>query len=246
MENTLLIGLSRQAALSRQLDIIANNMANTRTAGYKAENVMFEEYLMPTASIEDVSGRDQNLSYVIDQGLARNFSTGTLESTGNDLNVAVEGSGWLVVQTPGGERYTRNGELALNPNGELVTSAGYRVLGEGGPIVFAREDTNIKIARDGTVSTSSGEKGKLRLVEFDNLGSLSKEGENLYSAGEDPFPATESRIAQGMIERSNVRPVLETTRMIEVTRAYVNNAKMMEKIQELRRTSIERLAAVPA
>ena len=245
MENTLLIGLSRQATLARQLDVIANNLANVRTSGYKSESMMFEEFLMPTARVDDMTGQDQNLSYVIDSGLARDFTTGMFETTGNELDVALEGEGWMVVETPAGERYTRNGEFSLNSEGELVNSSGHRVLGDGGPIVFTSEDTSIVIAADGIISSSSGEKGKLRIVEFEIMSSLSKEGENLYSSSTEPTAAQFPRVAQGMIERSNVQPVLETARMIEVTRAYVSNAKMMEKLEELRRTSLQTLAAVP-
>ncbi len=245
MENTLLIGLSRQAALGRQLDVIANNLANVRTSGYKSESLVFEEFLMPVANVNDMTGSDQNLSYVIDNGLARDFSAGSFERTDNDFDLAINGEGWMVVETPDGERYTRNGEFSLNSQGELVNNAGLRVLGEGGPIVFGSEDTGVVFAPDGTVSSSSGEKGRIRLVEFENMAALRKEGENLYSAIVQPNAATSSRVAQGMVERSNVQAILETTRMIQVTRAYVSNAKMMEKVEELRRTSIERLAAVP-
>lgn len=245
MENALLIGLSRQAALGRQLDVIANNLANARTSGYKTERLMFEEYLMPTANINDMRGRDQHLSYVIDRGLARDHSMGSFERTGNDFDVAIEGPGWMVIETPEGERYTRNGEFGLNPQGELVNNSGFRVLGDGGPIVFGSQDANITIAADGTVSSSSGEKGKIRLVEFEDLAAMRKEGENLYQTDLQPTAAAESRLAQGMIERSNVQTVLETTRMIEVTRAYVSTAKAIDKMNELRRKSIETLSAVP-
>ncbi len=246
MENTLLIGLSRQATLERKLDVIANNLANLRTAGYKSENPVFEEFIMPTASINDVAGRDQNLSYVIDTGLLRDFTTGQLERTDNDFDVAISGEGWLVVETPEGERYTRNGELTLNSNGELVTNQGFRVLGDAGPIVFGPTETDVEIAGDGTISSSEGVKGKLQIVEFEDQGNLAKEGDSLYSSEEDSRPATDFQVTQGMIERSNVRAIVETARMIEVTRAYVSNAKMMEQLSELRRSSIQRLAETPA
>jgi flagellar basal-body rod protein FlgF len=246
MENTLLIGLSRQATLERKLDVIANNLANLRTAGYKSEDPVFEEFLMPNASINDVIGRDQSLSYVIDTGLLRDFSTGQLERTDNDFDVAISGEGWLVVEAPEGERYSRNGELTLNSNGELVSNQGFRILGDAGPIVFGPTETNIEIAGDGTISSSEGVKGKLRIVEFENQGDLEKEGNSLYSSESDPRPATDFQVTQGMIERSNVRAIVETARMIEVTRAYVSNAKMMEKLSELRRSSIQRLAETPA
>ena len=245
MENTLLIGLSRQVTLERKLDVIANNLANLRTAGFKSEDPVFEEFLMPTASIDDMLGQDRNLSYVIDSGLIRDFTTGQIEHTDNDFDVAISGEGWLVVDAPEGERYTRNGELTLNSNGELVTNQGFRVLGDAGPIVFGPSETDISIAGDGTISSSEGVKGRLRVVEFENQGTLLKEGDSLYSSESAPLAATSFQITQGSIERSNVRAVVETARMIEVTRAYVSNAKMMEQLSELRRSSIQRLAEIP-
>lgn len=245
MENALLIGLSRQAALGRQLDIVANNMANMRTAGYKSESLMFEEFLMPVAREQDMTGKDRNLSYVIDSGLSRDFSEGQFESTNNDLDIAIQGKGWLVVEMPDGERYTRDGELKLNVNGELVTTDGRRVLGEGGPIVFNSDERNISFGADGSISSSAGEKGRLRIVAFEQEGGLVKEGENLFSSKETPQPAQDFRLAQGMIERSNVKPVIETARMIEVTRAYVSVAQMLEQLQNLRRDAIDQLGNLP-
>lgn len=246
MENTLLIGLSRQTALARNLDIIANNIANMRTAGFKAESLVFEEFLMPTASIDDMTGEDRRLSYVIDNGTVRDGTTGEIENTGNDFDVALSGDGWFVVDTAAGERYTRNGELTLNPDGELVTNQGHRIIGDAGPIVFGPDEIDVKIAGDGTVSSSIGVKGKLRIVDFENPGTLSKEGESLYRASTAPTDATNFNIIQGAVERSNVRAVIETSRMIEVTRAYTSNAQMMEQLSDLRRDSISRLADVPA
>lgn len=245
MENALLIGLSRQSALARQLEVIANNMANLRTPGYKGESMMFEEYLMPGAEMSGLDGADARLSYVYDVGLARDFSTGNFERTGNELDIAIEGKGWLAVQTADGERYTRDGGLKISTDGILVTGRGQPVLGDGGPIQFAPEDHGIVIAADGTVSTADGERGRLRIVAFERESGLVKEGDNLFGAAEVPAAAQDIRVVQGMIERSNVQPVRETARMIEVTRAYVSTAQLLEKMQDLRADAIEKLGTVP-
>lgn len=247
MENALLIGLSRQTALARQLDVIANNMANMRTAGFKGENLVFEEYLMPVAEMRNLPGADGRLSYVIDVGLARDFSEGEYAHTGNPLDIAVVGKGWFVVETPEGERYTRDGGFKISPEGELVTGRGYRVLGEGGPITFVPQDRDITFAPDGTVAASTGEKGRLRVVGFEAEHLLEKVGDNLFAGGGAAAAAIdEPRIAQGMIERSNVRPVIETARMIEITRAYTSIASALDQMQTLRRDAIERLGTLPA
>ncbi|MCB1435743.1 MAG: flagellar basal-body rod protein FlgF [Rhodobiaceae bacterium] len=245
MENALLIGLSRQTALARQLEVIANNMANLRTPGFKGESLMFEEYLMPGAQVTDASGSDARLSYVYDVGLARDFSTGQFERTDNELDVAIEGQGWLVAETPEGPRYTRDGALKISAEGLLVSGAGNTILGEGGPIQFAPGDHDIVIANDGTISTADGERGRLKLVAFENQSTLEKIGNNMFSASEEPKAADKVRIVQGMIERSNVQPVVETARMIEVTRAYATTAQLLDQMQDLRRDAIERLGTVP-
>jgi flagellar basal-body rod protein FlgF len=121
------------------------------------------------------------------------------------------------------------------------------VLGDGGPITLDPNDTNISIARDGTISTPAGERGKLRLVRFENPSQLARYGDNLFSADAPPLPAEpRTRLVQGSLEKSNVRPILEIGRMIEVTRAYTTLANLMSRTDELRRSAIERLADVPA
>jgi flagellar basal-body rod protein FlgF len=253
MENALLIGLSRQAALERQLDVVANNIANVNTVGYKADGALFEEFLMPGAHEDNFVGSDRRLSYVQDRGTFRNFAQGAPEQTKNPLDVAVDGSGFLVVQTPAGERYTRDGGLQLNSQGQLVTVAGNTVLGTGGPIVFQPTDHDINITPDGTITVVEGNgrtdsvRGKLRLVSFPDAQQLLKEGLNLYTAGEGAAqPDTKSVVRQGFTEKSNVNSVAEMSRMIEVTRAYTQISTLLQQQSELQKTAIQQLADVPA
>src|SRR5262245_9201699 len=255
MENTLLIGLSRQMALRRELDVVANNIANLNTTGLKADGNIFHEHLMPVARAEQFRGADRRLSYVIDQVSWHDFSQGPLQNTGNPLDIAIEGKAFLAVETPRGERYTRNGALQINARGELVTSEGYRVLGENGPIVFQRQDRDISVARDGTITvregvlpTSQGVRGKLRLVAFGRPERLKKDSTSLYVApnGVAPEVNPDAAVVQGVIEKSNVKAVAEMTRMLDVTRTYTQIAGMLQQHGDLRRTAIERLAEVPA
>jgi flagellar basal-body rod protein FlgF/flagellar basal-body rod protein FlgG len=247
MENALLIGLSRQTAMRRSLDVIANNIANMNTTGFKADGFVFEEFRR-SAARSGVPGADQRVSFVVDRATWTDFRAGGVQQTGNPLDVAVDGTGFLVVQTPRGERYTRNGALQINATGELVTADGNRVLGESGPIVFQPQDRAITVARDGTISAGDVGRGKLRLVEFAQAGRLEKDVGATFSApaGLAPQPVTQTRVVQGAIEKSNVQGVLEMTRMIEATRAYANIAQMSEQQSALRKTAIERLADVPA
>jgi flagellar basal-body rod protein FlgF len=253
MENTLLVGLSRQTLLERQLDVVANNIANVNTTGYKADSSLFEEFLTSGAHEDNFVGADRRVSYVQDRATYRDFSQGAADQTKNPLDVAIDGSGFLVVQTPAGERYTRDGGLQLNNQGQLVTVAGNPVLGTSGPIVFQPTDHDINVAPDGTITVVTGNsmvdsvRGKLRLVSFADAQKLLKEGANLYSAGEGAAqPDATSVVQQGFIEKSNVSAVSEMSRMIEVTRAYTQISTLLQQQSDLHKTAIQQLAEVPA
>ncbi len=240
IENAQLISLSRQIALQRQLDVVANNVANINTTGFKAEQLLFEEYVMPVARDQTFPNLDQPLSYVQDWATVHDLSAGAMLQTGNDLDVALNGEGFFAVQTAGGERWTRSGAFQIDSNGMLVDMSGNPVLGTGGPIQFGPEETGITIAADGAISTSAGPKGQLRLVEFANAQELSREGANLYAGG-TPVAATNTRVMQGFIERSNVSGVAEMAEMIRVTNAYQSIASLSERQDDLRRSAIQRL-----
>jgi flagellar basal-body rod protein FlgF/flagellar basal-body rod protein FlgG len=256
MENASLIGLSRQIALHRELEVVANNIANMDTNGYKADGSVFHEFLMPVARHGNFQGPDQRLSYVHDRATWHNHSPGPTRVTGNPLDITIDGDAFLVVQTSRGERYTRNGALQINGQGELVTSAGDRVLGEGGPIQFQVNDNNVSINPDGTITvregattTSDSARGRLRLVRFDRVQTLLKDGSSLFRTPEGMAPqpaATNVRVVQGTLEQSNVRPVVEMSRMIELTRTYTQISQLLQQAGEQRRQAIDRLAEVPA
>lgn len=238
--NAQLIGLSRQIALQRQMDVVANNIANVNTTGFKAENLLFEEYVMPVARNQDFPTLDQPLSYVQDWATMHDLSGGAMVQTGNEFDVALNGDGFFAVQTPAGERWSKSGALQLDATGTLVNSSGHPVLGEGGPIQFGAEETGLLIAADGSVSSSAGAKGRLRLVEFANAQELTREGQNLFAGG-TPIAATNTRVMQGFIEKSNVSGVSEMAEMIRVTRAYESAATMAQKQDDMRRDAIRRL-----
>lgn len=240
IENAQLISLSRQIALQRQMDVVANNMANINTSGFKAENILFEEYVMPVARDQDFPRLDQPLSYVQDWATMHDLTGGAMVQTGNELDVALNGDGFFAVQTPAGERWTKSGAFQLSANGTLVDLNGNAVLGEGGPIQFGPEETGILIAGDGSISTSAGPKGRLRLVDFANPQALTREGNNLFAGGA-PRVAGNTRVMQGFTENSNVSGVAEMAEMIRVTRAYESAANLAQKQDELRRTAIQRL-----
>lgn len=245
MQNALFVGVSSQVALQRELDVIANNMANVSTNGFKGRNSRFQEYLMPTARADSFTPPDRRISYVIDQGTTLNLDQGPVEQTGNPLDVAVKGTAFIAVQSPGGERYTRNGALTVNAQGQLVTSDGFAVAGDGGPITVNPQETGLSIGPDGTVSTNLGIRGRIKLVTFANPGNLVNEGANLYSSTAPARPAgLDGRLESGALERSNVSPVLEMTRLMDVNRSYALVTSMISRMDELRGTAISKLANV--
>ena len=254
MENALLVGLSRQMTLERQMDVVANNVANVNTNGYKADKSLFQEYLKSGAHEDNFVGRDRAVSYVQDFGTFKDLSQGPSEQTKNPLDVAIDGGGFLVVQTPAGERYTRDGGLQINNQGQLVTQSGNPVLGTSGPIVFQPTDHDISIAADGNITVLEGVnridsvRGKLRVVNFADAQKLVKEGSNLYSAGPGTAaqPDIVSTVRQGFIEKSNVNSVTEMSRMIEITRTYTQISALLQQQSDLHKSAIEKLADVPA
>ena len=254
MENALLVGLSRQMTLERQLDVVANNIANVNTTGYKADQSLFEEYLRSGAHEDNFVGRDRAVSYVQDRATFHDMTQGPLQQTNNPLDVAIDGGGFLAVQTAAGELYTRDGNLQLNNVGQLVTENGDAVLGTAGPILFQPTDHDINISPDGTITVQEGAgrtdtiRGKLRMVSFADAQQILKQGSNLYSLGEgaQPQPDLKSTLKQGYIEKSNVNSVAEMSRMMEVTRSYTAVSNMLQQESDLHKSAIEKLADVPA
>ena len=156
VENALLVGLSRQTTLERQLDVVSNNLANINTNGFKADHALFEEFLNSRAHADNFPDRDRHISHVQDRGTFRDLTEGSLQQTGNPLDVAISGSAYLTVQSAGGERYTRDGSLHLNSTGQLVTGSGEAVLGTSGPIVLQPTDHDINLSPDGTITVLEG------------------------------------------------------------------------------------------
>jgi flagellar basal-body rod protein FlgF len=253
MENYSLVGLSRQIALARELDVVANNIANANTTGYKSSSSVFHEFLMPAARSNQFLGADRVVSFVHDRATWTDFSQGPVQPTGNALDVAISGGAFLTVQTPRGERYTRNGALQINSQGQLVTSEGLQVVGTSGPIVFQPNDRDISIGIDGTISVREGQstidaqRGKLKLASFAAPQLLQKDGTSTYTApaGVTPREPTDAKVTQGAIEKSNVHSVMEMTRMVEITRTYTTIAQILQNQSDMRRAALDKLSEVP-
>lgn len=235
MSNPATIALSRQMALQNQLDIIANNIANSSTAGFQGQRILFQEFLAETPTGEQIS-------YVQDIGSVRDTSAGPIEPTGNPLDISINGEGYFAVENDAGIFYTRNGSFRLDAQGQLVTPDGSAVLGEGDvPFVFAPGETSISISRDGDVSTENGLIGRLQVVGFENEQAMTPVGNGLLKTSQPPLQVPDTGFVQGALETGNVRPVLEITRMIEVLRSYQGASRVVETEDERVKRAIQSL-----
>ncbi len=251
MENTIAIALSRQTALTRRMEVTANNLANMNTAGYRAEQVMFQEFL-ERPNTPDPTGTGE-ISMVIDQGLMRDIRPGAIVHTGNSLDVAIQGNGYLMVQTPTGPRYTRAGHLAIDLEHRLVDASGLPLIGEGDqPITLPPDAGEVTINGSGEVSVLLGaatgggapttsQVGRLRLVEFENQQEPNALGGGLYVSNQTPQTAQNTELLQGMIEQSNVQPIAEVTNMIDISRQYQATQKLLDDEHERLKSAIRRL-----
>lgn len=237
MENSVYLALSKQKVLRTDMQIIANNVANMNTSGYRAQNTMFSEY------ISDPRGSDEELSFVYDTAQYQVTAEGPLEQTNNPLDVALVGPGFIGVQGAGnGPSYTRAGNLEIGVDGLLQTSSGFPVVDAGGATITIPDNASeIKIDYQGRISTENGEIGQIQIVEFDNVQDLEAQGNNLYTTNAATQEPTNTVMRQGFVEGSNVNPVLEMTRMIDTLRTFQSVQRTMQGEHERLRDAIQKL-----
>ncbi len=234
MDNVAYLGLARALSVDRRLEVIANNLANMDTPGFKAE-------LERSTSVA-WRGRSGGPVYFV-QDLGRLFDPreGPLQRTGNPLDLAISGRGWFTVMTADGPAYTRAGHFQRDPTGRIVTTAGYALLDENGaPIEIPPGTARVTVAEDGTVSTEEGPIARIRPVDFPAEAVLERAGEGLFVTEAVPEPVEDFRLLQGMLEGSNVQPVRELTRMIQVQRSYERALQLISTHYELERRTTER------
>lgn len=239
MQNTGYVALSYAVGLERKMDMVANNVANVDTNGYKSTHMLFEEYM--------VKARDQKpLSMVEDVGNYKNFQPGPIQQTGNPLDVALEGNGFMSVTTPQGkEYYTRNGGMHLNQTGQLVNGAGNIVNDVGGkPITIPAGSGQVTITGEGAVNTDQGVVGRLKIVSFDNPQALKPVGNDMYETDQAGNPDAKTKVTQGAVEGSNVNAVMEMTDMIEVSRKYESVARILQDQHDSQIGMIQRLSKI--
>jgi flagellar basal-body rod protein FlgF len=245
MDATLLVNLSQQMAAYRSMDVIANNLANLSTPAYKRESVLFQQYLATQPPAEGETG-PQTISMVQDGGVVRDNNEGRIESTSAPFDFAINGKGYFTIQTPNGNRYSRNGHFTLDSQGQIVTEDGQPLIGDGGPITVTPDDGDIHVGPDGVVSGKNGQIGKIQVVDFADESALTKEGASLYSTTQTPTATPTSTIGQGYLEASNVEPVVEISHMLEVLRAYEATANLSQTQSNLTLNAIDKLGSTPS
>jgi len=231
MDNTSYVALSRQNALWKQMEVIANNMANLNTVGFKAEEVMVGEADVKTKSDTTPFGRQ--VAFVHNLGTVRDAKEGSLQKTGAPLDVAIHGSGYFTLDSPGGPRYTRAGHFRLDENGMIVSGEGYPVVqANGTPIIVAPNESQINVANDGTVSTENGQIGQMRVVTFANEQDVKKTGDGTYISNATANTVARPYISQGMLEDSNVEAISQMTAMLQVQRNYQSIQNILDNEQD--------------
>lgn len=241
MDTTGYLPLATAIGLQRGLDVTANNLANSTTSGFRANRLVFEDLLTPRPQAESVSYGHDRLSYT-------DTRAGVLSTTNNPLDVAIQGEGWFAYELENGQvALGRDGRFVMDAEGNLMTAAGRPVLDAGGgPIALPPEGGLPNIGRDGTLSDAAGNNlGQIGIFAAPGIETWARAGETMFTPRDGtpaPLEALETPVViQGAIEQSNVNPISEMVRMIEVQRAYDTAMRMTENHNDLRKTTLSRL-----
>ena len=243
MDNPGYIALSRLVAQNRATAVLAHNMANTDTPGFRASRTLFGDALESQRGSAGPAGGEA-LHFAADRTSWRDESPGPIQTTGNPLDIAISGAGYFAVQTPRGERFTRAGRFSLGPDGGVVDMEGNALLDvSGNPLRVAPTDTRLSVKGDGTLASENGEIGRIRLVRFADPQQLRAEGDRLLAAGAGQAPEALERpaVVQGALEGSNVRPVMEMTHLTAELREFQFMAQFADKEGERLSGAVERI-----
>jgi flagellar basal-body rod protein FlgF len=241
MDSPGYVVLSRLALQPRATELLAHNIANADTPGFRAHRMVFAAHLDRQRGTAAPPG-GARVAYVEDRASWRDTTAGALQHTANPLDVAIAGDGFFAVETPRGERYTRAGRFSLDIDRRVVDMEGHPVLDvEGRPIVIAAADARIEVLGDGTLRSENGVIARLRVVRFDDPQRLRAEGDRLFAADDPPLPVERPALVQGAVEGSNVRPVIELTRLMAELREFQFAAQFVEREGERLSSAVERI-----
>ena len=235
MENTSYTTLTRQAGLMREMQVVANNIANAATTGFRQEGLIFSEYVQRVPGGPSVSMATGNVRQT-------SLVQGGLTQTGNPFDFAIEGDGFFLIETPQGERLSRNGSFSASAEGDLVTNDGFRVLDAGGePMFVPPKAGKISAAADGTLSADGIPLGQIGVVRPTDPLRLTREDGVMFEAEAGFEPVENPRVVQGFVEGSNVDPIGQIARMIQVQRAYEMGQSFLDAENERLRNAIQTL-----
>lgn len=237
MDSGIYTTLTRQSGLNREMQTIANNIANAGTTGFRREGVVFSEYL-----VANPEGESHSMAHATARVI--DLSQAGLVETGNDLDFAIEGGGFFLIETPAGNRLTRAGAFTLSPEGEVVTHDGYRLLDAGAaPIAIPPGSGGLALSGDGVLSAGGQPVAQIGLWQPADPDALRHEAGTRFAADAGIEPAEGGRILQGRLEESNVDPVHEIARMITVQRAYEFGQSFLSREDERLRETIRTLGS---
>ena len=246
MENPTYIALSRLDAQQRTMDVIAGNIANANTVGYKSERVLFSDFLVRQKDTHTAPGGEV-LSFTQDRATYRDHSAGSLTQTGNPLDLALGSSGYFSVQTPNGTRLTRSGRFGLLPDGTVADASGNALLDtSGSPIQLPAGDSRVQVAADGTISGDSGQIAKVGVVDVGDVNRLFPEGGRLFRSDITPQPASQPKIVQGAVEESNVQPITELTHMMQTERDFQFVSQFVQSEGDRQQSAIDKITQAPS
>jgi flagellar basal-body rod protein FlgF len=235
------VATSRLVAQERAMDVIAGNIANANTPGYKEERVQFSDWLTRQRGTDAPRG-DRTIAYTQDRATWRDQREGTLTHTGNPFDLGVTSDGFFTVATSRGPRLTRDGRFGLTPDGTLTDGAGNAVLDTNGQrIVLSPTDTQVSIGGDGTLSSENGQLAKIGVVRPTDPMRLSAEGNTLFSSGSPTVPVAAPGLVEGSIEDSNVQPVTEMTRMMDGLRQFQFISQFVQAEDDRQQSVIDKL-----
>ncbi|MBW2056210.1 MAG: flagellar basal-body rod protein FlgF [Deltaproteobacteria bacterium] len=241
MNHGIYVSTSGFLSQQKRLEMIANNLANANTAGFKGDVAVFETSSPPLTAIWAGEGRPVwTPTFVNLSAIVTDFSEGPLTETGNPLDVAIVGQGFFEIQTPQGPRYTRRGDFALTGDGNLVTQEGQPVMGQGGPITLTEGE--IEIDQGGIIYVDRNEEGRLRVVTFPDTRRLVKQGRGLFAwagGSSEVRPLEHVEVRSKHLENSNVNPVMEMVRMIETIRTYEAQQKVIHSFDSTEKKAVD-------
>jgi flagellar basal-body rod protein FlgF len=262
MHEGIYIAASAGKKQGRQMEVIAQNLANVNSTGYKGDRLAFKELMTPFPSekvqeptknlLQKTDKSNSNVSYVAVTEQYTDHEQGNMKQTNSELDIALDGPGYFSVSTKEGIRYTRNGNFRLNTEKQIVNQKGQPVLNEQGePIVISAEGTEISIDGYGNIFVGSGERsaniGKIKFIDFDNKHTLEKIGDGLFFQNDteaDEKPVSNTKLKQGFLEGSNIKATDEMTNMISTVRLFETYQKIIQSIDSMNEQSVNSIGRI--